>query len=364
MNKTWGLMLALVFGAVIGWVAQQFQVVSTKHQAHQGDDSLMSRNEVRLTKLKQLRTDSAVVALNRAATEGQSVEIRRDALDQLLDYISSGRVELALQQYREHLSEYAQDLSLSRAIAEKWFNSGDYEATLILLYEQRMFISFEHEDALLQLIFATVDKIELALTEQSNLASLVSLYRLLISLHGDYTPYYLRLTHWLIESGEFYAAEESLLGAVNDFTYQRQVEVLKARIEGSDVLKEAGEVSVPLSKVGEHYVAEVLLNDVYPVKLMIDTGASVSVLKSDLINEAMPEMIADARPLQMNTANGSVTGRKILIQSFQLGSIQLTHVDMGVVPLPNFKFDGLLGMNVLSRFEFFIDQEQQLLLLR
>lgn len=364
MNRTWGLVLALVCGAVIGWVVPQFDSVTHNHQSDSRNDSLMSRNEARLTRLKLMNRNISTAQLTDEPVTERDVDIKADELDQLLDNVSAGRVELAIQQYRENLNDYAQNLSLSRIVAEKWLAAGDYEALLGLLYEQRLFIGFEHEQALLELIFATVNQIEVLLAEQNDSAALVSLYRFLISLHGDHTPYYLSLTYWLIESGDLYAAEESLAGAVNDIAYQEQVEILKARIDGRDLPLKEGVSGIPLRKIGEHYVIEILLDEQYPVKLMIDTGASLSTLKSELVDQFASYALADAGALQMNTANGSVSGQKIRIRSFRLGTIQLNDVDMGVVPLPDFDFDGLLGMNVLSQFKFFIDQEKHLLVLR
>jgi len=97
---------------------------------------------------------------------------------------------------------------------------------------------------------------------------------------------------------------------------------------------------------------------------MIDTGASLSTMKSNLAAEYAAYAWTEAGPLQMNTANGSVIGQKIRVRSLRLGDILLNDVEMGVIPLPEFQFDGLLGMNVLSQFEFFIDQEQLFLVLR
>ena len=45
----------------------------------------------------------------------------------------------------------------------------------------------------------------------------------MIGLHADYSPYYLRLTHWLIKSGDIYMAEQSLAGALNDIQYQESI---------------------------------------------------------------------------------------------------------------------------------------------
>jgi predicted aspartyl protease len=90
----------------------------------------------------------------------------------------------------------------------------------------------------------------------------------------------------------------------------------------------------------------------------------MSVLKTSFVDTNMEEDFLNADSLMMNTANGSVEGKRLMIESFELGQHDLSGVEVGVVPLTDFKYDGLLGMNILNRFEFFIDQEQQLLILK
>jgi predicted aspartyl protease len=90
----------------------------------------------------------------------------------------------------------------------------------------------------------------------------------------------------------------------------------------------------------------------------------MSVLKTSFVAENMEAVFYNAESLVMSTANGTVDGKKLIIESFMLGQHELKDVEVGALPLKGFKYDGLLGMNILSRFEFFIDQEQQLLILK
>ena len=361
MNKPWGYFVALVGGALVGWIGQQFWGVTSDRKALWSDENLMTRNELRLEQLRQQSRDepdfSTAVEL-----------VGRNQVDQLLDLVVAGQIDVAAEKYREQLSDYAQDLSLSRTIAAQSIESGDYETALTLLYEQRLFISFELEEELLKLIYSTVETIDKKLAANKQTTALISLYRLLVSLHGDYTPYYLRLTHWLIVAGEFDAAEQSLAGAVNDIGYQKEVAQLQDRISKRSAKQDAnqglGEVAVPLTKMGEHFVVEVFIEGRYPARLMIDTGASLSVISADWPGLSKLQAAVSPEPLQMNTANGLVVGQQMRVHAFTLGDQQLSDVELGVVALPGFDVDGLLGMNVLSRFEFFIDQEQQQLLLR
>jgi len=352
MSKPSTYLYALIAGVSLGWLAQQFWNIGSVHSSR-SRDSLMSQNVARLQELKVNRE-------YKATPEMQESEI--DESDLLLDLILNNKIDAAEQLFRDSWGDFSQDLSLSRAIAEKRLDSGNYHAAFALLYDQRLFVPFEQEDELLQLIYTSVENTETKLAEKNHLKALVDLYNLLISLHAEHAPYYLRLTYWLLESGDYYGAEQSLAGAMNDIKYEDDVELLAARIEKGDT--SSGVVAVPINKIGEHFVVKVLIDNNYTVELMIDTGATMSVLKTSLVESNDAEALFNSDSLTMNTANGKVSGKRVMVESFVLGQYELKGVEVGVVPLPDFRFDGLLGMNVLSRYDFFIDQERQLLVLK
>ena len=352
MSKPSTYLYALISGVVLGWLAQQFWSVGAV-QANRARDSLLSQNAARLEHLKS--TNQHVIP-----TIVTSVPVNMK--DELLDLLSSGQLEAAELLFRDSWDNVSHDLSISRVIAEEWLAVGHYEAALTLLYDQRLFIPYVQEAELLQLIDEFVALIENKLVQKQQLSEVISLYRLLLNLHAEHTPYYLRLTHWLIESGDFYSAEQSLAGAMNDVRYQKELDQLTLLIEQG----ETGEtvITVPITKMGEHFVVPVVINNTYTMELMIDTGATMSVLKTSFVEDNMEDVFFNADSLTMNTANGSVEGKKLIVESFVLGQHELNGVEVGAVPLPDFKYDGLLGMNILNRFEFFIDQEQQLLILK
>jgi len=352
MSKPSTYLYALISGVLLGWLAQQFWSVGAV-QANRARDSLLSQNAVRLQHLKSTNNHVIPSIVAKAPDNKQ---------DELLDLLSSGQIELAEQLYRESWDNFSHDLSFSRAIAEKWLAAGHYESALTFLYDQRLFVPFSQEADLLQLIYEIVAIVENKLEQKQQLYAVISLYRLLLNLHADHIPYYLSLTYWLIESGDFYSAEQSLAGAMNDARYQEEVDQLIALIEQG--ASDTSVITVPINKIGEHFVVPVIINNAHTMELMIDTGATMSVLKTSFVEENMEDIFFNAKPISMNTANGTIDGKQLSIESFLLGQYELKDVEVGAVPLPDFKYDGLLGMNILNRFEFFIDQEQQLLILK
>ena len=63
-----------------------------------------------------------------------------------------------------------------------------------------------------------------------------------------------------------------------------------------------------------------------------------------------------------NTANGTVRAPVYKLDSLSVGDWHVKHLEIGVLELAGISSaDGLLGMNFLNNFQFFIDQNEALL---
>jgi predicted aspartyl protease len=62
-----------------------------------------------------------------------------------------------------------------------------------------------------------------------------------------------------------------------------------------------------------------------------------------------------------NTANGRISAPIYRLDTLSVGDWQVSDLDVGVLELDDPQFDGLLGMNFLGHFQFFIDQNEALL---
>jgi len=124
--------------------------------------------------------------------------------------------------------------------------------------------------------------------------------------------------------------------------------------------------SIPLVRRGNQYIVEVLVNEGTPLKLLLDTGANVSALSLPVFNRLVntPGVKRTGRQVRLNTANGSTLSEVYQVDSVWLGEYQFMDVaffsiDMG----DSDKADGLLGMDILSRFKFEINQSESRLYL-
>lgn len=120
--------------------------------------------------------------------------------------------------------------------------------------------------------------------------------------------------------------------------------------------------SVVLEKVGTHFIVGAKTVGAQ-VRLMIDTGATTTVLSQRAFNRisqgARSEFVGE---YIVNTAGGQVQAPIYRFRHLSIADYRVEDIAIIVLPLEEFnQADGLLGMNFLKEFDFRIDQKQSLL---
>ncbi len=115
--------------------------------------------------------------------------------------------------------------------------------------------------------------------------------------------------------------------------------------------------AVPLERRGDGYVVEVTLNDQTTMKMLVDTGASMTVLTRDSFRQLNRPDFRLLGTRLFKTANGYTRGDVYRAVSLTLGHERVEGINIAVLDFQNIdEVDGLLGMNVLRQFSFKIDQ--------
>lgn len=104
-----------------------------------------------------------------------------------------------------------------------------------------------------------------------------------------------------------------------------------------------GSMEVQRQANGHFYLPGTIDNT--PVTFMVDTGASVTSISSDLARQAG---IRNCKEVQFQTANGTATGCIALVPHMTLGNFVLENITVAV--MPNLETN-LLGANVLRNFQ-------------
>lgn len=116
-----------------------------------------------------------------------------------------------------------------------------------------------------------------------------------------------------------------------------------------------------LQSNGKHLRADLVLEENLAVSLMLDTGASLSVITPEIL--ALLQDARYQRTVTMNTAAGPTSAEIYRVSHAQLGPYQMHNVELAVLPLTGVGSQGLLGMNILRNFTFQIDTEAKTLTL-
>ncbi len=104
-----------------------------------------------------------------------------------------------------------------------------------------------------------------------------------------------------------------------------------------------GTMEVPRQHNGHFYLPGTIAG--VPVTFMVDTGASVTSISSDIARQAG---IRNCKEVQFQTANGTATGCIALVPRMTLGNFVLQNITVAV--MPNMETN-LLGANVLRNFQ-------------
>jgi clan AA aspartic protease (TIGR02281 family) len=126
------------------------------------------------------------------------------------------------------------------------------------------------------------------------------------------------------------------------------------------------EITIPLTKNGGSFVVPVMLNQERSAQLIVDTGASMTVLSTQVAIDLGILGTTDNELLTVNTAGGSVQVNMNYLSSISVGTAQATNVAVALHDLPDIPehIEGLLGMSFLKHFLVTLDAEHSRLILR
>lgn len=122
-------------------------------------------------------------------------------------------------------------------------------------------------------------------------------------------------------------------------------------------------ITVPVTKIGGSMVVQVLFNNSVDAHLIVDTGATMTVISYDLGIELGLLSGSDVSLNTVNTAGGSVQVSMTKVGKIQVGSATASNVAVAIHDLPDgiSGVSGLLGMSFLKNFEVTLDADRGLL---
>jgi len=189
---------------------------------------------------------------------------------------------------------------------------------------------------------------------------LISQYDELLKYTADDGELHLIMASLYLKLNDNYQSQYHALMAVNDPRVKKQAEDVLAKLNGEKLTED---INIPLAISGNQYVVNANIEG-YPVRLLLDTGASLSGLSSNYTAQ-YPFMLKDTKPIRLNTASGTQNSFLFTVNNLSIGSLVFNQHILAQLPMSNSgNFDGLLGVDILGRFDFVIDQDASMLRLK
>ena len=269
------------------------------------------------------------------------------------------------------LGTYYQDTQVLLLLAEhQRLQHQPEEAASTLQLAATYAYQTEHEDAVNVAVLRLVQVTDDTLSRQESWVELLGFYEYLETIDLGTREFLLREAILYRVLGETQRSQKLLLtlqqrdnksNTVWTATLDQELSRISPQLEKPD---RPGHAVAVIAR-GDHFLVEVTLNRMSTVKLLIDTGASLTTLSHSSFAD-LPQANLNYRGSRMfNTAGGLTRGHIYRASSIELGEMQLNDIDIAVIDYPSgSNVDGLLGMNVLRNYRFEIDQDDKLLRLQ
>jgi len=310
-------------------------------------------------------------SLQRQAGEAVLADAREQILGHVRRLIAGGRFSPAEQLLQRFLTAVYRDVDARVLLAEVYQGQGDILAAIDQLYEARSYAW--QPDRLLRLtgrIRSLVAVQVQALKQNADQDALLALYQHLVQVEPDHAPWFMGLASTQLALDDKEAARRSLLLVAQDpYVGTRAQEMLSelrvafAGQQGDGGWDSATAVAgIPLQHSGNHFVVAARAGHSRSLQLLIDTGASLTIFTPQALERRGIRYQATGKSGVFNTANGRVVAPVYKLDSLAVGDWKVNQLEVGVLELGGrSEVDGLLGMNFLSHFQFFIDQNEGVL---
>jgi len=297
------------------------------------------------------------------------------ARDQILAYarqlIAKRQIGLAGRLLQRFLVAAYRDVEAHILLAEVYLDQDNIHTAIDQFYEAR---GYAYNPEMLQringLIRSMVADLAPSLERNDDQYALLALYQQLTELEPDHAPWFIGLATAQLALEDREAARRSLLLVSQDPDVGAQAQAMLSELSialvkphDAEVQDSAtGVIGIPLYRSGNHFIVDASPARGRNIRLLIDTGASVTILTPDVLEQHGIRYRDTGRTRVFNTANGTVQASVYILDSLTVGDWGVNQLEVGVLDLSSGPdINGLLGMNFLGHFQFFIDQNKALL---
>ncbi|MEA1880553.1 MAG: retropepsin-like aspartic protease [Campylobacterota bacterium] len=283
-----------------------------------------------------------------------SSNVNMKKIETYLATLAKNKPTLALE-YMHVFLDNESESSVGKLMIETYIEQNEFAKAIKYIIETKESYVSEHEDKRLhaQLIQVSKKYID-RLMDREEFGLLIAFLEEMIAYDDAQSFYSFKLAQVFMGLDKTEEASVLLHTLQYDDTYEQNAKKLLETIEKNE--EESYDYSIPLEKRGAHYVVTVIL-DGTSFNLLLDTGATYIFIDED--KASMLEVIRDDLVLQ--TAGNDINAKLSKASSMRVGDLELSNIKVTVAPFKREGVDGLLGMNFLKKFNFYIDQDKHTL---
>ena len=245
-------------------------------------------------------------------------------------------------------------------LAEALKRNARFSKQIDILYEAKALALRDQEiDQVTRQIRQAARDFAQPLMAQKDLAALKNWYQKLIALEPSYAPYYIAMAKIHLALNEDEAAYETIRLVKHVAEVEAQVTDILLKLENKTTqISPPKETIVSMRRHGTHYIVTVTLDQAVEAHLLLDTGASLTIIHPDIVQAVVADLANESQWQTFNTANGRRQAPVVTLGSLSINDETVYDIAIGVFELATSPgIDGLLGMNFLKHFRFFIDQK-------
>ena len=385
------VLLSLTVGLVLGWFAHerwgaepvQYAVPETllispainAGQPATASEPVSAGQVDSVTQLLQHHAYPEVVAryesLHALADTAGMQRARAAILLHAQDLVKAQGFAAAARLLQRFLLAAYRDIDARLLLAEVYYGQQDYLAAIEQLYEARG-AAYRPE-----MLARITRRIRVVVNEQAGLyrkkadnRGLLTLFQNLTQLEPDHAAWFIELAMAQLALDDRNAAQRSLALVIYDPDVGEQAQLMLTKLQqtatvahDTDAVALASEVAgIPLTRSGQHFLVDASPGHGGSLRLLIDTGASMTMVTSGTLQRQGARYRDTGQSRIFNTANGPVRAPIYILETLSIGNWTVEQLEIGVLELDGQAgIDGLLGMNFLKHFRFFIDQNESML---
>ena len=357
--------LSVIIYLLIERVTTQPEVLEHQTSINEQNSTYSQVSMYSTSSNKRLTNNPKVNSLSQNSSPQNSTTQLTDALSQLAEMANTPYAQ-QIHQINQWLQQWPYEPLLLMRLGKLQGELGNFDEAASYLYEALQYAqSHEQTTRARTLLLYTLNRYGKDLALSNDWLTLESLYLQyqdtlleqegwgeLAHKHANRlldAKRYQELEYFIQDWSHVHAAKADLNHFSNQLSFAQELALSSSK-------------AIPLRQWGAHYLVTVMIND-NEVNLLIDTGASQTVLTQDAYNRMSQPLNPDEiRRQTFNTAGGKVEGAVLYPVEIKINDFVVNDTSIALLEF-NVPYDGLLGMNFLSQFEFEIDQQGHLLFL-